>query len=754
MTSINRVGDTPTDLTSDLEALEAIQEDHAKGGVQDEDTAHTPQSEPSKDAPSQDANTGGDDVVPPWKQMFSAFGMTGDEEDDDEDAPRQRGKMGDISPLGTYEDFIADHWIPGETTMEVAIFRGEPETMKGHQDARFDTCFHVTGDSVDSDTLVERLRTEYGGGVFRLRFYEEKPGRQPFTSTKKTLVITVEEDPIFKARLGKYLSKVEDKRLETQRIMQREKYEYSAQERMIALLEQQRREAAEEARQLRLQGQQSPMQDHLIKILTQQMADAREEARRAQEAAREEARRVQEEARRAQEEAKMTENSWLNLLREREREQGETTQRIMESTMSSQERIFEAMSSKDNGMQPMMMMFMQMQRDSEERRKEERERERERMREEAERRREEKERDRQVQMQQQQFLASIMQQQQQSSTMMMQQQQQASQQMMQIMLALNGDGKKDDTFAKIASVLASSPVVAKLLDRGDNKSEMMSILLPMMTNDKQSAEKRAQMLEERVMQVLQQKNDPKASMMELVQMMQLMKGMQTMMMPPMPVEDNKDEEEEKEDPASAVPAWLGAATDFADKFGLGRVAEAAATALLTRSSAPAQPPAPEPLRTPRTAPLAPAMPPMPQVQLPPSPVPQPQQLPPPPMVPTPPQQTPPQSQPQEAPQQPKPQAQPNQQAGKQKMDEQALFDNPPPEQAQGLFNDIEAAIAAGTDPAQFANSRNLVEKTMLKALLPKGIAAKYVRHHAKGKEKIQSIMGMQWLNELVEHIYG
>ena len=697
-------------------ALESLQAEPSSSNQE----TYAPPTPQQGSAPTSPASAPANDV-PPWKRMMTSFGVDPDAtDDDDEDRPhKRRTQTGDLSSMGAYEDFIADHWMPGETSMEVAIFRGEPESMRGHNDARFDVCFHVNNEPIEGDVLVEKLRSEYGGGLFRLRFFEEKAGRQPFTAIKRSFVIAVEEDPIFKARLGKHLTQMEEKRLDTKRTIERERMEFSAQDRMINLLEQQRREAVDEMRRLRDGGQGTQYQEMLLKLIAEQLNNERENARRAKE------------------EAKMTENVWMNLLNETAKEREESQQRIMQTAMSSQERMFELLSKQDNGTSPIMLMMMQQRQEEAERRKEEREREALRQKEDAERRREERERERVAQQQQ---MALLMQ--------MMQQQSQAQQQSLQLMLAMQGNDK-NDSFAKIATVLAGSPVVAKLLDKPANAgNEMMQILLPLMTNDKQNAEKRAQMLEQRMMEVLEKKNDPKQGMMELIQMMQVMQGMQKMMNP-QPVVPEKDEDDE--DSATTPPAWMGAAGDLAEKFGLGRVAEAVASSLLSRATAPAQPaataPPPEP-RAPRVAPLAPMAP-----QLPPSPV-IPQALPAPQVYP----EQPPMVQPQ--PMQPAPpQApQPAQNQGNKKMtpeEKNELLNSPPPEQAKDLFNEIEKAMATNpqTSPSDFSKSRSLAEKLVLRALLPKDMAVEYVRHHAKDKPNIQSMEGLQWLRDLVNFIY-
>jgi hypothetical protein len=704
-------------LEDDLAAMDAVR-DEVTGNDREQDdanTAPTPQGGTPPETPKPPA-----DGLPAWKQMFSTFGVNPDAtDDDDEDGAgrhRVRTSTGDVSPLGTYEDFIADGgWIPGETSMEVAIFRSEPESMRGHNDARFDVCFHVSGAPIEGDELMEKLRTEYGGGLFRLRFFEEKPGRTPFTSVKKSLVLSVEEDPIFKARLGKHLTHIEERRLEANRTMQREKMEHGAQQQLIAMLEQQRREYAEEAKRLRDGGQGSDFQKMMLKLLEQQITDAREAARQARE------------------EGKMSDSHWLNMFNESARERDEAQQRLMQTTLTSQEKMFEVMSKGDEKMSPIIAMMMQQQQADAASRREERIRE-------EERRREERERERAAALQQQQMFQ-----------MMMQQQQEQSNRQMQLMLAMMGTDKKEDSFSKIAAVLAGSPVVAKLLDRPQNQgNEMMQILLPLMTNDKQNAEKRAAMLEDRMMQVLQAKNDPKQSMMELMQMMQLMKGMQTVMAPPVPAVEEKDEEEDAN--AAAVPAWLGAASDVAEKFGLGRVAEAFATSLINRNQAPPPPPPPqEAPRAPRVAPLAPSgpmMPPMPQIP----------QGSMPPMA-----QLPPAAQPQAPqpaiPQSPQPVAEPAQPTGKQKMtpqEEKALFEQAAPEQAKDIFNEIEKAMSANPamSPSDFAKSRSMAEKMVLRAILPKHLAVDYIRHHAADKPNIQSMEGLKWIQEAVQHIYG
>lgn len=714
-------------LENDLEAIEAIRDEVSSGvGVQED--AEVDGGASSAPTPHQGQSPGESSsapATPPWKAMFSTFGVNPDAPDDDDDETgrhRVRSNVGDVSPLGTYEDFIADGgWIPGETSMEVAIFRGDHESMRGHNDARFDVCFHVTGAPIEGDELLEKLRTEYGGGLFRLRFFEEKPGRTPFTSTKKSIVLSVEEDPIFKARLGKHLTHIEEKRLEANRTMQREKMEYGAQQQLINMLEQQRREYAEEARRLRDGGQGSDFQKMMLKLLEQQILDAREAAKQARE------------------ESKMTESNWLNLFNESARERDVVQERVMQTALSSQEKMFEAMTKGDDKMTPFLMMMMNQQKAEAEARREER------LREET-RRSEERERERQAQLQQQQMFQ-----------MMMQQQQEQSRAQLQMMLALMTNDKKEDSFSKIAAVLAGSPVVAKLLERPQNQgNEMMQILLPLMTNDKQNAEKRAAMLEDRMMQVLQSKNDPKQSMMELVQMMQLMQGLQGMMQPKVP--EAADEEKEEEEAGASVPAWMGAASDIAEKFGLGRVAEAFATSLINRGTATAAPPTPAPAeqpRPPRAAPLAPQG--MPQPQIPQGAMPPMAQLPPasaPQIGPM----QPPQTQ-QEQPQQP--QASPQGQAqpqGKQKMspqEEQALFDNPAPDQAKDIFNEIEKALTVSPmSPADFAKSRSFAEKAVLRAILPKHLAVRYIRHHATDKPNIQTMEGLQWITEAVQHIYG
>jgi hypothetical protein len=706
-------------LDEDLMALESLQ-----GEPPTPDQSPPPAPTPQQGStPSSTASTAATDI-PPWKRMMTtSFGIDPDaSDDDDEDRPhKRRTQTGDLSSMGAYEDFIADHWSPGETSMEVAIFRGEPETMRGHNDARFDVCFHVNNEPIEGDVLVEKLRSEYGGGLFRLRFFEEKAGRQPFTAIKKSFVISVEEDPIFKARLGKHLTQMEEKRLDTKRTIERERMEFSAQDRMINLLEQQRREAVEEMRRLRDGGQGTQYQEMLLKLISEQLNNERENARRAKE------------------EAKMTENVWMNLLNETAKEREESQQRIMQTAMSSQERMFELLSKQDNGTSPIMLMMMQQRQEEAERRKEEREREALRQKEEAERRREERERERLAQQQQ---MALLMQ--------MMQQQSQAQQQSLQLMLAMQGNDK-NDSFAKIATVLAGSPVVAKLLDKPANAgNEMMQILLPLMTNDKQNAEKRAQMLEQRMMEVLEKKNDPKQGMMELIQMMQVMQGMQKMMNP-QPVVPEKDEDEE--DSATTPPAWMGAAGDLAEKFGLGRVAEAVASSLLSRAAAPAQPaaaaPPPEP-RAPRVAPLAP---PIPQPQLPPSPV-VPQALPAPQVYP----EQPPQMQPQPVQSAPPQAPQPAQNQGNKKMtpeERNELLNSPPPDAAKDLFNEIEKAMSANpqVSPFDFSKSRSFAEKMVLRAILPKDMAVEYVRKHATDKPSIQSMEGLQWLKDLVNAIY-
>lgn len=747
-------------LEDDLAAMGVVRDDVMDDARERYETnaAPTPQGGTPPETPKQPA-----DGLPAWKQMFSTFGVNPDApEDDDGDGAgrhRVRTSTGDVSPLGTYEDFIADGgWIPGETSMEVAIFRGEPESMRGHNDARFDVCFHVSGAPIDGDELMEKLRTEYGGGLFRLRFFEEKPGRTPFTSVKKSLVLSVEEDPIFKARLGKHLTHIEERRLEANRTMQREKMEYGAQQQLISMLEQQRREYAEEAKRLRDGGQGSDFQKMMLKLLEQQITDAREAARQARE------------------EGKMTESHWLNIFNESARERDEAQQRLMQTTLTSQEKMFDVMSKSDEKMSPIIAMMMQQQQADAAARREERIRE-------EERRREERERERAAALQQQQMFQ-----------LMMQQQQEQANRQMQLMLAMMGTDKKEDSFSKIASVLAGSPVVAKLLDRPQNQgNEMMQILLPLMTNDKQNAEKRAAMLEDRMMQVLQAKNDPKQSMMELMQMMQLMRGMQTVMAPPVPVVEEKDEEEDSA--ATAVPAWLGAASDVAEKFGLGRVAEAFATSLINRggTAAPTPPavaqPAEQP-RAPRASPLVatgtPPMPPMPHpmaqlpaAQPPPMASPMPTHAPMPHFPSTPQHALPSTMEPQQnytgsgdpfgqsgfqvqphhlqviesEPSQP---LQKPKKTGPSRQEEQEMFDQPPPPQAIEIFDEIERALSQSPamSPADFASSRPAAEKMVLRAILPRHIAVNYIRHHAQDKPNIQSMEGLKWLQEVVQHIYG
>lgn len=694
--------------------------------------------------------------IPDWAVVEDGFSMDFLSMGDEEFGIPSGG--GESSAFGAYEDLIsdADFWLPGETHMQVAVFQGsDPKTIRSHSDERFEVCFNIHENPPTGDELVEQLKEQYGGGMFRIRFYEERAGKNPGTYLKRTLLIPVEEDVVVKQKRERTVADIERMRLQHKQKEWEERKNFHFENKFLTHL---------------LMERQQPKEDQSVKFM--ELLVNMQQSQLEQQ----------------KKEAQMKEEGWLAAIRDMSASQSDQQRYLWEQQSAQQQQYMQTLNQQEEKMNPIFQMMMFQQQQDRERQREERRQDEIRRQEERDREERRQERERQWQQQQQQ------------------QQQMMMQMVMQTMSANKGES------SSILAALASSPVLAKILEKpapppADNsKNEMMQVLLPILTDSKKTAEERSREMEHRFYQMMQKSNDPMSSMQQMSQMFSMFQGFSKMFNPALAQQDENNEDKDDE---NKKPAWLDTVLQVTNSAGLGRVAEAVASRWL------APPPPqkqleesnqPRPARTPPAAGMPygppPGMPPMQMPPMGPPPnmqIPQnvQQQGPPPPGSPPPgmnmppmgvpgqpppgmPPGMPPMVNPPGVPGGPGPEMQnPGGQAAaapsappppppkepEQEIPNMSLSDvmnTKPDKQVQELFRGMESSIEPGTDeacdPEFFVTQKlGMTERIILKALLPtKSDAMNYIRKWAVGDEypQINSMRGTQWLNRALTKLYS